>query len=145
MSCIVYGEPVGRWWAETTGTTYHSGMQAIGLSKDGYVTAACVFENFNGASVVAHLAVKGRMTRQFLHELADYAFNRCKVKKLIAPVENTNDKMWRLAMKMGFYPEALIKDAQPHGDLMIFTMTSKQCRFLEERYKNGKTLSASVA
>jgi RimJ/RimL family protein N-acetyltransferase len=114
---------------------------AIGVTKDGHIIAGCFFENYNEASLTAHLAIKGRITREFLWCLADYAFRQHKIHKLIAPIVSTNADMRSLAFKMGFVHEATIRDAAPNGDIDIFTMTKAQCRFLGERY-NGQAKTA---
>jgi len=44
---------------------------------------------------------------------------------------------------MGFAEEARLKDADPHGDIILLTMRKKDCRFLGERYGKKNTSCAS--
>ena len=135
---LVWGNEVGEWVARQAGGAFvPGGAVALGLRESGRaILAGCFFENYNGRSLVAHLAIQ-RASRRFYWYLADYVFRQCGVHKLIAPVASTNTRMVRLALNMGFMEECRIKDAAPDGDILIMTMTREQCRFLEDRY--GKT------
>lgn len=145
MPAVVYGPVVGEWVAKQSGGAFSpSTAKAIGIAKEGYITAGCFFENYNGASMVAHLAINGRITREFLWCLADYAFRQCKVRKLIAPVDSANTRMVHLAWRMGFLQEGCIQGATPQGDILIFTMTPATCRFLGEKY-NGQAKRPAFA
>ena len=83
---------------------------------------------------MVHMAASGRLTRRFLWANADYAFRQCGVRKMIAPVAESNVRMIRMALKMGFRREAEIADAHPDGDLYLFTLAAQDCRFGEDRY-----------
>jgi len=108
---------------------------AFGLtnSSDGLV-AGVVFENWNGRSIVAHMAVTGRLTRKYLGAIFRYAFIQCGVGKVILPVSSGNAKSIRFVEHLGFAEEARIKDADPLGDIIIFTLEKSACRFLGEEY-----------
>ena len=86
---------------------------------------------------MVHMAASGRLTRRFLWANADYAFRQCGVRKMIAPVAESNLRMIRMARKMGFRLEAQIADAHPDGNLLVFTLAASDCRFGGPRY--GKT------
>jgi RimJ/RimL family protein N-acetyltransferase len=145
LTRIVYGDKVGYFvCCHNQGSFAGEASVSIGLERCGQIVAGCTFENYNGASMVAHLAIKGRITGEFLWCLAYYAFRQHSVNKLIAPVESINDQMMRLAPKLGFAEETRIRGAAPSGDIVIWTMTAKQCRFLEGRYC-GKTKTPSRA
>lgn len=111
--------------------------EAIGLERDGRVVAGILFEDWNGASIFAHMAIRERITRKFLWAVADYVFRQLGCRKMIAPVASTNTRMAKLAVHLGFVLEAIIADADPDGDTLVFTMTKAQCRFLGGQY-SGK-------
>ena len=85
-------------------------------------------------SLVCHLAIRGRASRGFYGAIFDYPFGQIHARKIIAPVNSDNLRMVRLARHMGFAEEARLRDAQPNGDIILYTMTPEQCRFLGERY-----------
>ena len=132
---IVIGEPVCQWVADRTTTTYYPGSgQGIGIEKNGEIVCGVLFEGYNGQSIQIHVALdpKGRMTREWLFVLFDYAFRQLKVNKIIGVVDSTNEAALRFDKHIGFVEEAVIAGAGKHGDMHILTMTRKQCRFLKD-------------
>jgi RimJ/RimL family protein N-acetyltransferase len=113
---------------------------ALGLQRDGQIVAGVIYENWNGRSIMAHMAVTHRLTPAFVAAIFDYAFNVCRVEKVICPVEQGNAKSAKLVRHMGFVEEARLKDCHQNGDIVLFTMRKADCRFLEGRY--GKKLTS---
>lgn len=132
----------GSVWTPDRGVT-------VGLWDDEKGPQACtMFESFNGASVMIHVAGEGRrwMTREFLWFSFYYPFVQLGVRKLIGPVESSNLDSIRLIEHLGFHLEATLKDAAPKGDLLIYTMTVDQCKWLslEGKYR-GQAQSTKPA
>ena len=136
---IVADHFVGHWVADKiNGSYWAEKSQAIGLEKNGNLIAGVIYENYNGRSLVVHLAIEGRINKKFLAAVFVYGFKTCGIEKAIAPVSSSNTKIKSLVKKMGFVKEATIKDADPKGDVELYTMRREDCRFLEDRY--GKEL-----
>lgn len=136
-NCVksIVSEPkneLGRWLCERTGGTYSGEGQYIGLLENGQIIACVGFEDYNGASIRMHVAAEGKrwMTRDYLRFCFWYPFEQLKVKKIIGLVDSSNEQALRFDRNLGFQDEGLIKDAAPHGDLHILTMTKAQCRFI---------------
>lgn len=125
---------VGPWVAQQIGGSYQPGSVAIGLVRDGGLTAGVLYEQWNGRSIVAHIAVTGRMTPSFLAAIFDYPFRVCGAEKIMCPIPSNNERSKALATNMGFSQEACLKDAAPSGDILIFTLSKPDCRFLKDRY-----------
>lgn len=143
---ILIGHEVGYWVAARNHQMYHqANSQSIGLKKDGNIVAGVIYENWNGQSIVCHIAIMGNLTPTFLAKIFDYPFRQLGLHKIIAPVASVNSESIRLVSNMGFKEEANIKDAHLSGDIVIFTMTKKDCRFLGERYGKRLTTSTSTA
>ena len=124
-------ERIGRWLHERIEGVYSPNLGSyIGLEKNGEIIAATGYEDFTGTSVRTHIAVEGRITKEFLRFIFWYPFEQLKVKKLIGLVSGGNEKALKLDKNMGFVEEAIVKDVYPNGDLHILTMTKEQCRFL---------------
>lgn len=141
---MVRGDAVGEWVAMQIGAMYARGQsQAVGLERDGKLAAGIIYEGWNCKSIQCHLAIKGRITREFLHCISWYAFEQLRAHKIIAPVYSDNRQSLRVIPKMGFVEEGRIKDAQPNGDIILFTMTAAQCRYLGGRYR-GKVRTAAA-
>ena len=135
---------MGEWVCEQTGGGYHAERSnAIGLRKGDQIVCGVVYENWNGRSIVCHIAFQDRLTPAYLAAVFDYPFNVCGVEKIIAPIGSKNVKALKLVSKMGFTEEARIKDADTDGDIVFLTMTRDACRFLGHRYGQKITSAAT--
>lgn len=128
---------IGPWVAERAGGTFSPDtMTAIGLIRENSVLAGVMFENWNGKSIVAHMAATGRLTRTFLGVIFQYAYEKCGVEKVILPISSANIKSSKFAKHLGFEEEARISDADPNGDIIIYTLKKGDCRFLGNKYRS---------
>ena len=142
---IVNGPHVGLWVGERMEGIFPAERSvAIGLEKDGQLVAGTVYENWNGRSVVCHIAWE-RVTPTYVAAVYDYAYNVCGVDKIIGPISSNHTRALRLVRKMGFSEEARLKDAAPDGDIVLMTLTPERCRFLEPRYGQKITSAATAA
>lgn len=126
---------VGEWVCARLGSSFNPDLNtAIGLERDGQLIGGVVFDNFLGRSICIHVAADGGfwLTRDFLHAAFSYPFDQLGVSKLIGPVDSDNFEARRFDEHLGFIPEAVIKDAGRHGDLILYSMTRQQCRFLKD-------------
>lgn len=137
MRRVVWDDParVGEWVCARLGTFFNpKECTAIGMEKDGTLIAGVMFDHFNGRSIAMHVAGTGGhwMTRDYARACFGYAFNQLKVGKIIGLVDSTNEQAIRYDQHLGFELEATVKDAAKHGDLLIFSMTRDQCRWIGE-------------
>lgn len=137
MKRIVWNEParVGVWVCQRLGSEFNEKLStAIGLEKDGLLIAGVLFDNYNGRSIAMHVAGEGGhwMTREFAKACFGYAFNQCKVNKILGYVDSQNLAARRYDEHLGFVLEAVIPDAGRYEDLYIYSMTAAQCRFIGE-------------
>ncbi len=143
---LVHGRWVGDWVAKQMGSLYSPlQSEAIGLTRDHELVAGIIYEDWNRKSVVCHIAIRGRITPEFLYVISSYAFDQLGVFKIIAPAHSDNHRSLTMLKKMGFIQEGTITDAQPEGDILIFTMTRGQCKYLGERYHGQKSPAAHTA
>lgn len=133
---IVSGPIVGRWVAEQmNGSFSETTSTALGLQKEtGEIIAGVIYENWNKRSVVAHMAITGRITKAYLGAIFRYAYEKCGVNKVILPVSSGNDKSNKFVKHLGFTEECRIRDAAPGGDVILYTLKKADCRFLGEKY-----------
>jgi RimJ/RimL family protein N-acetyltransferase len=134
-SVIESGPQIGRWVADKLEMGFFEGRaSAIGLRRDGRIIAGVIYENWNGASLMAHIVVEGPLTGDFIFAIFDYPFQVCGVKAVVSPIVETNTKSIHLAVNMGFTEECRLKDCHPDGDIVLYTLRKADCRFLGERY-----------
>jgi RimJ/RimL family protein N-acetyltransferase len=127
---------VGQWVARHTSSTFTpENSSCIGLlDKDGQLIAGVWYESYNKVSIMAHIAIQGRINREFLFTIFDYPFVQLGVNKIIGPVNSNNLDALKLDDNFGFEEEARIKDAYPDGDMVLLSLTKDKCRFLGEKY-----------
>lgn len=137
---------VGGWVCDRVGGAPDKHSTAIGLlGERGELIAGVLFDKFNGRSVCMHVAAEPGarwMTRQYLWMCFDYPFNQMRVRKILGLVDSTNHQARKFDEHLGFIPECSIKDAGKYGDLLIYSMTRLQCRFIRER--NGKQIGSAT-
>jgi len=132
---IVSGPEVGHWVAlEMDGCFSSETGTAIGLERDGKLVAGTMYENWNGRSLMAHIAITGQINRSYIGAIFRYAYVKCGVEKVIVPVSNANAKSMKFVKNLGFTEEARITDAAPDGDIILYTLKKADCRYLGERY-----------
>ena len=130
------------------GSSWFAGRGSIiGLWDDAKgPIAACLYEGSNGASIMMHCAGVGKswLNREFLWFSFYYPFEQLKLKKILCPVEPDNLESQKFLKHLGFQLEATLKDAAPKGDLLIYTMSREQCKWLslKETYR-GQTKRSS--
>jgi len=139
---IVSNPYVGLWVAKRIKGQYNEeSSQALGLKSGDKLVAGVIYEDFNKASVVCHIACE-RLTKSYLHAIFDYPFNVMGVNKIICPVASDNSASKRLVEKMGFSVEAVLKDCHVNGDILLYTMKKSDCKYLGKKY-GQKFLPAS--
>lgn len=128
---------VGPWVSEKTGGTWTKGRgTAIGKIQEGKLVAGVLFEDWNGANIICHIAGDGNWaTKGFLHLIFHYPFNQLGVKRMTAPIAASNAKSINLVTKMGFTLECTLAQANPDGDVHIFRMFREECKYLRGKYE----------
>jgi hypothetical protein len=128
---IVSCPEVGEWVADRVGGKYNAAdSQAIGLEKDGNLIAGVIFERYNGVSLWMHVAIEGRLTPAYIKAIFNYAFIDCDVEKVIGTVTSGNVKAIKFDEHLGFTEEGRIRNACIEGDIILYTMTKEQCRYI---------------
>lgn len=147
---LVGQEPLfGPWMMDILDGDWFPGRgHIIGLwDDDAGPIAGCLFEGSNRAAIQLHIAAVGKrwMNREYLWYVFYYPFVQLGVRKIISPVEASNTVCRRFVEHIGFSLEATLKDAAPKGDLLIYTITADQCKWLslKERYR-GQRLSTKT-
>ena len=127
---------IGPWVAEKTGGTWCYGRgSGLGKIKDGRLVAGVLYEDYNGANVVCHIRGEpGWADRRFLGIIFDYPFNQLNVKRITVPVNSTNKESIKLVTHMGFTLESGLAQATPDGDLLLFCLFKKDCKYIRGKY-----------
>ena len=82
---IVSGRAVGEWVSAKLGTPCNfEGCEAIGLRLGERIVAGVIYENWNGASCVCHIAIDGPLTPAYMAAIFHYPFTYGGLRKIIA-------------------------------------------------------------
>ncbi len=125
---------LGPWVGEKAGFEYTPGTaSAIGRTKDGQIIAGVLYLDHNGPNVFCHIAGVGRwMNKKYLSIIFDYPFNQLKAKRITVCVAESNAASRKFVEHLGFELEAILHDAHPDGDLLVYKMTADKCRWTKE-------------
>ena len=135
MTRVVFDSNIiGPWVCAHGGGEWDAGAGTeIGLCTDnGKIEAGVIYDNYNGANVMAHIAGIGNWAsnRKFLWIIFDYPFNQLKVNRITVPVAESNRLARKFVERLGFELEYEAKDAHPSGSLFIYKMMADRCRWL---------------
>lgn len=110
------------------------GMQAIGLERGGALVAGVVYEGYSGPNIWMHCAAEPGarwLNRDFLGVCFRYPFEQLRVERVSLYVEASNLVCRRFVEHLGFGEEAtLCGAARDGGDVLIYVMWRRTCRFL---------------
>lgn len=142
---IVIGkEIIGPWIAKHTHMIWTSeNSECLGLERDKKLVAGVWYEDFNGRSVMAHIAFMGRLTKEFLFAIFDYPFNQMGASKVICPIISTNEASISLCKKLGFSEVTRLINMHPDGDMLFFELNRDDCKYLGEKY--GEVIATSTS
>lgn len=135
MAEIVYdAERIGPWVCERAGGQWMPGRgTAIGLERDGELVAGVLYEDFNGANVVMHVASDGTrqwLNLEYLHKCFEYPFAQLGCARVTGIVPSANEAALHFDMRLGFEVEARLEGAHPDGDLIVLRMKREECRWI---------------
>ncbi len=133
IALIVFDvERIGPWVCARAGGTWTPGRgTAIGREVNGRLVAGVLYEDYNHANVVCHIAGEGNwLNREYLWTIFDYPFKQLKVRRITVPVASVNARSQKFVIHLGFVREAVLADAHPQGDIYVYKMTAESCRWL---------------
>lgn len=132
---IVINDPrIDDWVAVQMSDDLEWGPHAsLGLIKNGDIKAGFVYDGYNGASCMMHVAAQ-EFTREFIRIAFDYPFNQLKVKVIVSPVSASNKSACKLAERLGGKLLVTVPEGHPEGDLNLYMMRRDECRWLGEQH-----------
>jgi hypothetical protein len=122
-------------WAEARipDARFRDDAVAIGIERNFSVVGAAIFDTFASSSCLAHFASDG--SRTWLREphavippILAYPFVQCRFRRLTAVVTVNNVRSLRLARRLGFKDEGVMRCASPRGaDVVVLGMLREDC------------------
>lgn len=107
--------------------------EAIGIEENGELLAGVVYDSYekNGRCAM-HCAGVGRrwLNKEFLWIAFDYPFNQLNVNVIVNTVSSTNKDSIRFTEHCGFKEATRIAGGTCDGDLIIYTLYKKDCKWI---------------
>jgi len=122
---------VGKWLESKGAGFYRHGSVCIGNSCDGIITAAVMFDYYNGASIFANIAIDGPYSKRWLRTICRYPFIYLGCNVTIAMVASGNIKSRRFCENFGFVQSGIVPDGSPGENLIMYSLARVNCRFLK--------------
>lgn len=103
------------------------------------VVGGWMFERYTGrgGSVYAHWAAsdKGWLTRTSLNIVAMYLFDQLGVRMVFGEVRASDEYVIRVMEKLGFKQVTRLQGYFPDGDLLLYSLSKRDCRWLPAAFK----------
>lgn len=129
---IVTDKRVVEFVCQQIGARDNGAFVGIGWEQDGEIVAGWIFDDFNGANIMASYAGKfyGQPYFDELHKAVfSYPFKQLGAKRVTGFVVD-NPKSTRYALSLGGEIEFVMKNAHPKGDMAVLLMTKERCKFI---------------
>lgn len=126
----------GQHIAAAAGVIYNPAADhCVARVRNGRLIGGCIYKEFTGASIRIHAAgfVRKWIDKSLVSISFDYPFMRLGCDKLITTSHSRNPSGLEIIRRLGFIEEARISLAYMDGDMIIFTMTRPQCRWLKSQ------------
>lgn len=134
-----------KWLCDRIGLVPTENIQCLGSISGGIIRGVVGYDNYNGASIMMHVAGEpGWLTRDLIRAAFDYPFNVCGVNMIIGMVPSGNLEAIRFNNHLGFKQVLELKGAHPDGSLLLMTMERWECRYLN-RNSNGQEILSTAA
>lgn len=135
MKSLVIGqkERVGEFLKKHEAWLGASQYEAIGLEENGELIAGVVYDSYEeNARIASYCAGVGKrwLTREFLWAMFDYPFNQLNVNVIINTVSTDNKESMRFTEHLGFKEVARIEGGASDGDLIIYVLYKKDCKWI---------------
>lgn len=122
---------VGKWLESKGAGAYRHGAVCIGNRRGNDITAAVMFDYYNGLSIFANIAIDGPYSKQWLRTICRYPFSYLQCNVVIAMVSSGNVKSRLFCENFGFVIRGRIPNADPCGDTIVYALSREDCRFIK--------------
>lgn len=115
------------------GAPITAGMKGLGLERDGELIAGALFENYTVQNICMHVAATSPVALRphWVRRVLAYPFQELGCRRVTAVVASPNTRARRLVQGLGFRLEAVLKEAAPEGDFLVYVLWRKDCRYVD--------------
>lgn len=114
-------------------------VQVLGFVDDEGILGGFMFERYTGVTGSVHVHWAGRdkkwLNRTMLQLVSIYVYGQLGCHVLFGEVRASDTDVRSIDERLGFVETATIPGYFPNDDLIIYSMTKHQCRWLPAEYK----------
>lgn len=135
---LVFGEDerVARWASRQFGPrmgAFSAGFVqpfiAIGIQNEaGDLTGASILNNYDGRDIEITVIGRGMISRGAFRALASYVFDQLRCVRVSATVRSDNASILRMAGRLGFKREGLIRKKYGACDAVVLGLLKEECK-----------------
>lgn len=100
------GQSIAAWFGNAVGKEQHGPYSALGVTRDGALETAVLFNDYNGSNIEIHMV--GRMSRHAIREAFRYAFLQMKVQRVTGKPYRSSIELRDRLLRLGFVPEGVM-------------------------------------
>ena len=106
--------------------------KAIGVLKDTKLVAGVVYHSLADGQIHASIAVEDKnwANKSVLYALFAYPFKQCNCHRILVTAKDNNKESIRLAKKLGFQKEGLLRQMFPPHNAVLLGMLKDECKWL---------------
>jgi len=120
------------WLSEKTELTPTKNLRCVGRrGSEGGIIGVVGYDGFTDASTQIHFAGEGNwLSRGLLWAMFDYPFRVANVELVFGCIKSSNHRSLRLARRLGFKQEHVLRGMFRDCDGVLMSMTRDECRYL---------------
>ena len=141
---------VSAWVQSKLEDFYFRDCKAIGIIKNQKLIAAVVYSNLRDGQIEATIVIEDKnwANKTILYALFAYPFVQCNCHRILVTVRDNNKKSIKLAKRLGFKHEGVLRQMFPPNDAVLLGMLRSECKWLNikgNNYGKVKTISTTSA
>ena len=105
-----------------------------------HVAVAVGFDGWIGHTCLMHVVIQKPeyLSRAIIREAFRYVFEDCKMNCVLGMVDSTNHAAVEFDTRIGFREVDRISQGGIDGDMIIFSMYKKDCRWIRKEIRHGE-------
>ena len=136
---------VSAWVQSKLEDFYFRDCKAIGIIKKQKLIAAVVYSNLRDGQIEATIVIEDKnwANKAILYALFAYPFKQCNCHRILVTVRDNNKKSIKLAKRLGFKHEGVLRQMFPPNDAVLLGMLRSECKWLNIKEKQNEQESAA--
>ena len=108
------------------------GVMCAGILKNGEIIGSVIYHRFRWPDIEIGIETSDPTwcNRRILKEIFNYPFNELECRRVTATTDPSKPEVCQFLKRIGFVEEGRLRDALPHGDILILGMKHDECKWV---------------